>query len=243
MAEYDVIVIGGGPRRLRRRDPRRPAGAEDRRRRARQGRRPLPQLRLHPGEDRPPHRRDLRHGDRGRRRARHQGERHLDRLEGAPGAPREGLEDPRGRRPVPLEQEQGRLPARRGLAGRRRQGQGRRGRAPGQGDRARHRLGRDADPGRRLLRPRDRHLGRLFARLDAEVAGGRRRRRLGLRDRLRLLPHGRRGDADRDARPDPAARGQGHGARGRASVQEGRHGGDDRHQGRGRRRAEDRASR
>ena len=55
-----------GPGRLRRRDPRRPAGPEDRRRRARQSRRPLPQLRLHPGEDDAAHGRDL---PRGARRA------------------------------------------------------------------------------------------------------------------------------------------------------------------------------
>ena len=128
---------------------------------------------------------------------------------------------------VPLEQEQGRVPPRRGVAGGRRQGEGRRRRAPGQGDRARDRLGRDADPGSRLLGSRDRHLGRLLARLDAEVAGDRRRRRVGLGDRLRLLAHGRQGDPDRDARPDPAARGQGHGPCGRAPVQEGRHGGAD----------------
>ena len=50
MAEssYDCIVIGSGPGRLRGRDPRRPARAEDRRRRARQGRRALPELRVHP---------------------------------------------------------------------------------------------------------------------------------------------------------------------------------------------------
>ena len=40
----------------------------------------------------------------------------LDRLEGAAGAPHEGLQDPRGRRRVPLEQEQGRVPPRRGVA-------------------------------------------------------------------------------------------------------------------------------
>ena len=38
----------------------------------------------------------------------------------------EGLQDARGRRPVPLEQEQGRVPPRRGLAVRWRQGKGRR---------------------------------------------------------------------------------------------------------------------
>ena len=57
---FDVIVIGGGPGRLRRRDPRRPAGQEDRGGRARQAGRSLPQLRLHPGQDRAAHGRDLR---------------------------------------------------------------------------------------------------------------------------------------------------------------------------------------
>ena len=53
------------------------------------------------------------------------------------------------------------------------QGEGRLGRAPGEDDPARHRLRRDADPRNRLLRPRHRHLGRLVARLHAEGAGGR----------------------------------------------------------------------
>ena len=48
------------------------------------------------------------------------------------------------------------------LAGRR-QGQGRRRDPRREGDRARDRLGRDADPWHRVLRPRHRHLGRLVA--------------------------------------------------------------------------------
>ena len=55
-------------------------------------------------------------------------------------------------------------------------------------------------PGRRVLRPDRRHLGRLVAARAAEAARGRRRRRLGLGDRLRLRALRHRGDPDRDAR-------------------------------------------
>ena len=85
MRHLDVIVIGGWPRRLRRRDPRRPAGQKDGRRRARQGRRPLPQLRLHPGKDDPAHRGALRPGPQ-QRRARDQRQGSLARL-GRPRTP------------------------------------------------------------------------------------------------------------------------------------------------------------
>ncbi len=50
--------------------------------------------------------------------------------------------------------------------------------ARGEGDRARHRLGRAFNSRNRLLRAGDRHLGRLVAREDAQDAGRRRRRRL-----------------------------------------------------------------
>ena len=69
----------------------------------------------------------------------------------------------------------------------------------------------------------DRHLGRLVAAGAAEDARRRRRRRLGLRDRLRLRPLRHRGDPDRDARPDPPRRGQGHGPGRRARLQEAGH--------------------
>ena len=75
-------------------------------------------------------------------------------------------------------------------------------------------------PGVEFSRPRRRHLGRLVAADAAEVDRGRRRRRLGRRDRLRLHPLRDRGDADRDASADPPGRGQGHRPRGRAGVQE-----------------------
>ena len=57
---YDVIVIGGGPGGYVAAIRAAQLGQENRRRRARQGRRPLPQLRLHPGQDRAAHGRDLR---------------------------------------------------------------------------------------------------------------------------------------------------------------------------------------
>ena len=84
----------------------------------------------------------------------------------------------------------------------------------------RDRLGRARDPRRRVRRPGRRHLGRLVAALAAEVDRGRRRRRLRRRDRLRLHPLRHRGDAGRDAAPDPSRRGQGRRPRGRAGVQE-----------------------
>jgi YbgC/YbaW family acyl-CoA thioester hydrolase len=59
-----------GTRRIRRRDPRRPARDEDRRDREGHGRRPLPELRLHPGEGGPAHGRHP-HRDRGGGRLRH----------------------------------------------------------------------------------------------------------------------------------------------------------------------------
>ena len=67
-----MIVIGTGPGRLRGRDPRRPARPEDGGRREGRGRRALPQLRLHPGEDAAAHGRALRRGQerRGARRSR-----------------------------------------------------------------------------------------------------------------------------------------------------------------------------
>ena len=93
----------------------------------------------------------------------------------------------------------------RGRARRRRQRRRRRRDLRGRRGRARHRLGRAGDPRGRVRRPRRRHLGRLVAARAAEADRRRRRRRLGRRDRLRLHPLRHRGDADRDARPDPAA--------------------------------------
>ena len=53
----------------------------------------------------------------------------------------------------------------------------------------------------------------------AEAPGRGRRRRVGLGDRLRVRPLRHRGDADRDAAADPAARGQGLRPRGRPDLQ------------------------
>ena len=144
---YDVIVIGGGP-----------GGYVAAIRAAQLGQktavvekdkagRPLPQLRLHPGEDDAAHRRGLR-PRRQRRRARaSRSRRRRARLEGARRAPRQGLRDALGRRQDALGQEQGRPRSRArarstadgNVVGRRRDLRGRRGRP-------RHRLGRAADP-------------------------------------------------------------------------------------------------
>ena len=75
-----------------------------------------------------------------------------------------------------------------------------------------------------------RHLGRLVAAGAAEEHRRRRRRRLRLGDRLRLHPLRRRGEADRDARPDPPRRGQGRRPGRRAHLQEAGHRGPHRRQ-------------
>ena len=207
------------PGRLRGRDPRRPARPEDRRGREGQGRRPLPQLRLHPGEDRAAQRRDLRRGaELGRPRHRRQGRQ--ARLGRGDGAPRQGLGHPLRRRRGAVEEKQDRDDLRRGLADRRGQRQGRRGRLRGQGRDPRHRLGRDGDPRRLLRRPRPRHLGRLVAAGVPEEDRRRRRRRLRLGDRLRLRALRHRGDPDRDAAADPPRRGQRHRQSRRTGLQE-----------------------
>ena len=153
------------PGRLRGRDPRRPARPEDRGRRARQARRPLPELRLHPREDRPAHRRGLRRGGRERRRARASRPPASRSTGRRSRPPREGLEDPRrtGSQMLWKKNKVDFLAGEASLAGGR-QGQGGQGHPRGEGDRPRDRLGGDADPRHRLLRPRHRHLGRLVAR-------------------------------------------------------------------------------
>ena len=117
---------------------------------------------------------------------------------------------------VTLIEGEGSLDAERQRQGRRRRLRG------GRGD-PRDRLGGAGDPGRRVRRPRRRHLGRLVAPRAAEEDRGRRRRRLGLGDRLRLRALRDRGAADRDARPDPSRRGQGHGEGRRTGLQEAGH--------------------
>ncbi len=131
-----------------------------------------------------------------------------------------------------LGQEQDRADRGRGLADAGGQRQGRRRGLRGGRGRARHRLGRPADPRGRVRRARRRHLGRLVAARAAKEDRRRRCRCLGLRDRLRLRPLRHRGGADRDARPDPPRRGQGHGPRGRARLQEAEHHDLHRHTGR-----------
>ena len=110
MAEssYDVIVIGSGPGRLLAADPRRPARAEDRRGREGRDRRPLPQLRLHPGEDAPPHRRDLRRRRKNGAEIGIMAENITHRLDEAPRAPRGGPQAPDRRRRRSLQEQQDR---------------------------------------------------------------------------------------------------------------------------------------
>ena len=159
------------------------------------------------------------------RRARGQGQGRRARLGGARRAPRRGLRDAlRRRRRCSGTRTRSTLIEGEGSLDRRRQRQGRRrndlrGRRRG----PRHRLGRAADPRGRVRRPRRRHLGRLVAARAAEDDRRRRRRRLGRGDRLRLRPLRHRGDPDRDARPDPPGRGQGHVAGRRARLQEAGH--------------------
>ena len=89
-----------GPRRLRRRDPGGAARPEDRGGGVRRGRRPLPELRLHPGQGGPPLGRRAAGGAR-RRRVRHPGRRADGRLRRRDGPPREGHQDAdRRRRPA-----------------------------------------------------------------------------------------------------------------------------------------------
>ena len=240
MAEYDVIVIGGGPGGYVAAVRAGRLGREDRRGGAGQGRRALSQLRLHPGEDRAAHRRDL--------LRRHRGGSDLGiKSNGAsidwPALP--GSVAPGCLRPSRTASSS---------SGTRTRSSSLHGEASLSGG-GKVKVGDDEHQAKAIilatgsvaspipgidLGPRDRHLGRLFTRVDAEGARGRRRRRVRLGDRLCVRAHGGRGDLDRDARPAAAARGQGHGAGGRAPVQEGRHGGDARHEGRGGGGAEDR---
>ena len=78
-----------------------------------------------------------------------------------------------------------------GRADRRRHRARRRRGAHREDDRARDRLDAARRPGHRVRRPRDRDRGGVGVRRAAEAPRGRRRRRLGHRDRLRLRPPGR----------------------------------------------------
>ena len=134
-----------------------------------------------------------------------------------------------------LGQEQGHADRGRGLAHRRRQREGRRRDLRGEERRACHRLGRASDPGRRVLRADRRHVGSVVASGAAEAPGRGRRGRLRFRDRLGVRALRHRGDADRDAPADPAARGQGLRPGRRAHLQEAGHHGRDRRAHPGRR--------
>ena len=77
-----------------------------------------------------------------------------------------------------------------------------------QDDRARHRLGQAADPGRRVRRPGDRDRGGLGAVGAPRQHGGRGRRRIGGGDRLRVRAARHRGAAVRGTRSGAADRGR-----------------------------------
>ena len=77
----------------------------------------------------------------------------------------------------------------------------------GQG-RARHGLGVAADPRHELRGPRAGHRGDVDAERAAGAPRGDRRRSVGRRGRVRVRPLRHRGGPDRDAGPDPAARGR-----------------------------------
>ena len=171
----------GWPGRLRRRDPRRPTGPEDRRRRARQSRRPLPQLRLHPGEDDPSLGRDLSTRRENGAELGIVGER-PDRLARAAGAAARKVSDSLSsgveflwdKDKITKIEGEGSLTADGNVS------------VGGEiyeakAVIARDRLGGAADPGRRVRRPRRRHLGRLVVPRAAAQDRRRRRRRLGAR--------------------------------------------------------------
>ena len=113
-----------------------------------------------------------------------------------------------GRRRRADEEEQDRRDPGHGVAGRQGSRGGGRKRGRGREGRARDRLGVAADPRHELRGPRARHGGDVDAERAARAARGGRRRRLGRRDRVRVRPLRDRGGPDRDAGPDPAARGR-----------------------------------
>ena len=138
----------------------------------------------------------------------------LDRLEGGSGAPHEGLQDPRGRRPGSLFWNKNKvefLHDEASLAGPRERRVQRR-----------HRQAKaivSDHPDRSRCRFRVDRVIDTWGPVDP-IAGDRRRRRV-----HSDAPHGSRGDPDRECRADPPPGGQGHGPGGGAPVQEGRHGG------------------
>ena len=221
------------PGRLCRRDPRRPAREKDRGGREGQGRRALPELRLHPRQGGAALGRSAERDPRGGG-VRAEGRRRRGRLRGRAGAAREGRLDAHRRRRRAVQEEQdrpdrGRRDAdRRGRRARRRADDRRRDGDP------RHRLGPARDPGRRVRRTRDRHRAGLGAGGAARPPGGRRRGRVRSGDRLGLRPAGQRGAAAGGARARAPERGRRHLAPGRARPQAPGHRRAHRHPGRGR---------
>ncbi len=191
------------------RDPRGAIGHEGRGRRARQARRHLPQLGLHPDQgvaalvgDLPP---DAQAGRvrllRGQPQIRHRQDRR---------ALAQGLAAALQRRRLPDEEAQDHRDRRRGEVSRRQQGRGRRQGIHRQEHRARDRRAGTHDAGPRARREADLDLSRSDGAASfSEVAARRRLRRH--RHRVReLLPHARRrGDGGRDPRPRAAGGGRG----------------------------------
>ncbi len=211
---FDLIVLGERPRRLRRRDPRRAARHEDRGGGARSARRHLPQLGLHPDQGAAAHLRDQPPAAPPARLRFRRGGAALRDRQGGEALARGGEAAFAGRR-VPAAQAQGHRDRRHRQAGRQADARGGEGRQAGRdAEIAAHhpgdRCARAAASGDRGRRQADLDLqGGDDPAVDAEVAAGDRLRRDRHRVRQLLSQHGRRGDGGGGAAADSSSRGRG----------------------------------
>ncbi|CAA9470341.1 MAG: Dihydrolipoamide dehydrogenase, partial [uncultured Solirubrobacteraceae bacterium] len=206
------------PRWLRRRHPRGPAGHEDRRRGEGRRRRSLPELRVHPRQGGPALGRHPQRGPRGRV-VRHQGLRAGDRLRRDLRPAREGHQDADRRRGRAVQEEHDRPHRGRGVAGLRRRARGRPGDQGRQGHH-RDRVDPQADPRHAVRRADHRHRGGLGVHRAARLARRRRRRRVGVGDRVGLRAARLGGPPLRGPGPRPALRGPRHLQARRARAEE-----------------------